>query len=124
VFWLIFEPILFGLTGTQIDFSEIDSNIMWRAVMCIVVAAVVRVLGTIVISIGSKLNLKEKIFISFSWMAKATVQVRNTCSLILNKNTLKMSEYATGAVLVSSRLHTYDFQAISLFITLLSCFWS
>jgi len=75
VFWLIFEPILFGLTGTQIDFSEIDSNIMWRAVVCIVVAAAIRVLGTIVVAIGSKLNLKEKIFISFSWMAKATVQV-------------------------------------------------
>jgi hypothetical protein len=52
---------------------------MWRAVVCIAVSAVVRVLGTIVIAIGSKLNLREKIFISFSWMAKATVQVWALC---------------------------------------------
>jgi Kef-type K+ transport system membrane component KefB len=41
VFWLIFEPILFGLTGTQIDFHQLDPESMWLAILCIIVAAAV-----------------------------------------------------------------------------------
>jgi hypothetical protein len=28
IFWMIFEPVLFGLTGTQIDASKMDPNIV------------------------------------------------------------------------------------------------
>jgi len=35
----------------------------------------IRIICTILISVRSKLNLKEKIFVALSWMAKATVQV-------------------------------------------------
>jgi hypothetical protein len=36
----------------------------------------IRIIFTIFVAIGAKLNLKEKIFVSLSWMAKATVQVK------------------------------------------------
>ncbi|KAG8224184.1 hypothetical protein J437_LFUL002306 [Ladona fulva] len=70
VFWIIFEPILFGLTGTEIKLHELEPKLVSIG-LCILI---VRILATIVISIGCKLNLKEKIFVSLSWMAKATVQ--------------------------------------------------
>lgn len=35
---------------------------------------IVRIAVTVLIAFGDKLNLKEKIFVSLSWMAKATVQ--------------------------------------------------
>ncbi|KAF4525624.1 hypothetical protein B566_EDAN001223 [Ephemera danica] len=94
VFWLIFEPILFGLTGTQIDFAQLDPELMWLAILCIIVAAAIRIVSTIVIAIGSKLNLKEKIFISFSWMAKATVQAAlGPVSLDLVRNNGREDEH-------------------------------
>lgn len=42
----------------------------------LVSCGVLRVLVTAACGIGSNLNVKEKFFVGFSWMAKATVQVR------------------------------------------------
>lgn len=36
----------------------------------------IRIISTVFVAIGAKLNLKEKIFVALSWMAKATVQVK------------------------------------------------
>lgn len=74
VFWIIFEPILFGLTGTEIKLNELEPKLVSIGISILIVGIVIRILCTIVISIGCKLNLKEKIFVSLSWMAKATVQ--------------------------------------------------
>ncbi len=35
----------------------------------------IRLISTILIAKGSSLNFKEKLFVSLSWMAKASVQV-------------------------------------------------
>ena len=75
IFWMIFEPILFGITGAQIKIAELDPHVVSIGVGCIVAGVVVRILVTVLLGIGCKLNLKEKIFVSLSWMAKATVQV-------------------------------------------------
>ncbi|XP_065344497.1 sodium/hydrogen exchanger 9B2-like isoform X2 [Cloeon dipterum] len=103
VFWLIFEPILFGMTGTQIDFSQIDPKILWKAILCIGVAAFIRIFFTIIIAIGSRLNLKEKIFISFSWMAKATVQAALgpvAIDLVREHGSEEEKEYARSLLMV------------------------
>lgn len=76
IFWMIFEPILFGVTGTQIKISELDPNIVSIGVGCLIAGVIIRILATVLVGIGCKLNLKEKIFVALSWMAKATVQVR------------------------------------------------
>lgn len=75
IFWMIFEPILFGITGAQIKFNELDVHTVTIGVGCLIGGIVIRILVTILLGIGCKLNLKEKIFVAFSWMAKATVQV-------------------------------------------------
>lgn len=77
IFWMIFEPILFGITGTQIKFQELDPHIVYKAVGCLLIGIILRLLLTIIIGIGCKLNLKEKIFIAIACSAKATVQVIN-----------------------------------------------
>ncbi|XP_001946407.2 sodium/hydrogen exchanger 9B1 isoform X2 [Acyrthosiphon pisum] len=74
IFWMIFEPILFGLTGTQIILNELDLAFVTAIVMCVVIAFVSRILITIIAASGSSLNFKEKLFIALSWMAKASVQ--------------------------------------------------
>ncbi|CAI6355832.1 unnamed protein product [Macrosiphum euphorbiae] len=74
IFWMIFEPILFGLTGTQIILNQLDLAFVTAIVMCVAIAFVSRILITIITASGSSLNFKEKLFISLSWMAKASVQ--------------------------------------------------
>lgn len=76
IFWMIFEPILFGITGAEIKIDELDPQLVSISVGCLIAGIVVRLLFTVAAGIGSKLNLKEKFFVSLSWMAKATVQVK------------------------------------------------
>lgn len=44
IFWMLFEPILFSLTGTQIRINEIDPFIFKFAVAMIIFASVVSIL--------------------------------------------------------------------------------
>ena len=74
IFWMIFEPILFGLTGAQIKIDELEGRTVYLGLSCLLVAILIRMAVTVLVGIGSKLNLKEKVFIALSWMAKATVQ--------------------------------------------------
>lgn len=75
IFWMIFEPILFSITGAQIKINELDPHIVSIGVGCLITGVILRVLVTILVGIGCGLNLKEKIFVALSLMAKATVQV-------------------------------------------------
>ncbi|KAK0163025.1 hypothetical protein PV327_006739 [Microctonus hyperodae] len=74
IFWMIFEPILFGVTGTQIKIDELEGETVYLSIGCLLIGIILRMIGTILVSVGSKLNLKEKIFIALACMAKATVQ--------------------------------------------------
>ncbi|KAK7867327.1 hypothetical protein R5R35_001106 [Gryllus longicercus] len=74
VFWMIFEPILFSLTGTQVRFDELAGDTVTVAFACLIIGIVIRIVVTVIVAIGSKLNLKEKIFVALAWMSKATVQ--------------------------------------------------
>lgn len=74
IFWMIFEPILFGVTGTQIKINELEGKIVYLALGCLLAGIVIRIGVTVLCGIGAKLNLKEKVFISLACMAKASVQ--------------------------------------------------
>lgn len=74
IFWMIFEPILFGITGTQIRISDLKGKTVYLGIGCLVAGIVIRIIVTILVGVRSKLNTKEKVFIALSWMAKATVQ--------------------------------------------------
>ncbi|XP_055859226.1 sodium/hydrogen exchanger 9B1 isoform X2 [Episyrphus balteatus] len=74
IFWMIFEPILFGITGSTVKISALDPDIVSVGIGCLVAGISLRILCTVGIAFGDKLNLKEKIFVALSWMSKATVQ--------------------------------------------------
>lgn len=76
IFWMIFEPILFGITGAQIKLNELEGSAVYIGIGCMVGGIIIRILITILLGIGCKLNMKEKVFVAISWMSKATVQVR------------------------------------------------
>lgn len=75
IFWMIFEPILFGITGSSIKFNQLEGNTVWICVGILITGIVTRLVGTVILGIGCHFNLKEKIFVAIACMAKATVQV-------------------------------------------------
>ncbi|XP_063699645.1 sodium/hydrogen exchanger 9B2 [Culicoides brevitarsis] len=74
IFWMIFEPILFGVTGATVKISLLDPEMVKFCLIILFTGVILRILSTIAISFGDKLNWKERVFVSLSWMSKATVQ--------------------------------------------------
>ncbi|CAG9771291.1 unnamed protein product [Ceutorhynchus assimilis] len=74
IFWMIVEPVLFGITGAQLKFEELHGTVVLIGVGILILGVIVRILATLVTGIGCGLNLKEKLFCAIAWMPKATVQ--------------------------------------------------
>lgn len=71
--WIFAEIFLFVLVGAEIDISYIG-KIGFIGPILIILCLISRSLGTLFSLKGSNFNKKEKIFITISYMPKATVQ--------------------------------------------------
>ncbi|KAJ9599128.1 hypothetical protein L9F63_010396 [Diploptera punctata] len=72
--WVIFEPILFGLIGNEIDIFVLQPNVVGFGIATVLVAALATVVSVGLTATGGNFNWKERIFIAISWIPKATVQ--------------------------------------------------
>lgn len=61
IFWMLFEPILFGLTGATVKINELDGTTVAYGVAVLVAGVVIRIFLTAAIAFGDKLNMKEKV---------------------------------------------------------------
>lgn len=74
-FWIICAPLLFGTVGASLNLHKLDFDILGKAVLLVICGLSVRWIGSfLATSVECKYTLKEKIFISFGWIPKATVQ--------------------------------------------------
>lgn len=76
IVWLIiFLPLLFSLIGNEIDFLKIDLTKIGLQLATFFIGLIFRILASFFSVFFIKdLNVKEKIFMSLSWIPKATVQ--------------------------------------------------
>lgn len=72
--WIILEPVIFALIGTEIQVDKINPETLGKSIAVLVIALAIRMVGTYFAVCGGELNKKEKVFMSFAWMPKATVQ--------------------------------------------------
>jgi len=72
--WLILEPVIFALIGTEIQIHKINLQTLGYSVTVLVIALLIRMVATYGAVSGGNLNRKEKVFMAFAWMPKATVQ--------------------------------------------------
>ena len=71
--WIAAEVILFVLVGAAVDIRyTLEAGL--GAVLLIIIALIFRSVGVYLCLIGTKLNLKEKIFCVIAYLPKATVQ--------------------------------------------------
>lgn len=72
--WDIFQPLLFGLIGAEIQLSAMEGHAVGLGIASLLIALLVRILFTFVCVLCAGFNMKEKLFIALAWMPKATVQ--------------------------------------------------
>ena len=72
--WIILEPVIFALIGTEIQIDKIDPATLGMGILVLLLALGLRMIGTFFAVSCGTLNTKEKIFMAFAWLPKATVQ--------------------------------------------------
>ena len=72
--WIILEPVIFALIGTEIQIDKIDLSTLGFGILVLVGALLIRMIGTYFAVSCGNLTSKEKVFMAFAWMPKATVQ--------------------------------------------------
>lgn len=71
--WVVAELFLFILIGAAFDLSNV-TDILWMGIILILGMLVFRMIGVFMALIPSKFTFKEKLFVSISFIPKATVQ--------------------------------------------------
>lgn len=72
--WTIAQPILFSLIGAAVMFTNLTGELVGIGIGIICIGLVVRITVSILATTKSGLNIKEKFFVAFAWIPKATVQ--------------------------------------------------
>lgn len=71
--WKVFEIILFVLVGASVDISYALNN-FWMALFVLLFGLSFRIIGVFLCLIKTNTNFKERLFVVFSYLPKATVQ--------------------------------------------------
>nr|XP_044999464.1 sodium/hydrogen exchanger 9B1 [Jaculus jaculus] len=72
--WSIFQPLLFGLVGSEVAVDSLESNSVGTCIATLILALCARILATFALMSFAGFSFKEKIFIALAWIPKATVQ--------------------------------------------------
>jgi len=74
VFWMFCQPFLFGSVGAAVLFSKIDPSQIVQGLGVIFIGVTARWLATFIVTCEKKYTYKERAFMAFAWIPKATVQ--------------------------------------------------
>jgi len=72
--WMFCQPFLFGTVGAAVQFKDIDPNTLGTGILVIFIGLACRWIGAFCAMLEPKYNMKEKCFVAFGWIPKATVQ--------------------------------------------------
>ncbi|MCL4129849.1 UNVERIFIED_CONTAM: hypothetical protein GTU68_033929, partial [Idotea baltica] len=72
--WSFFQPLLFGLIGTEIEVSALQGSTLLWGVITLFCGLVIRFIACFCVVQGSSLNIKETLFAAIAWLPKATIQ--------------------------------------------------
>ncbi|GFR84744.1 mitochondrial sodium/hydrogen exchanger 9B2-like [Elysia marginata] len=74
VLWMIFQPLLFGLIGSEVKISSLEGGTVGLGLAVLSIGLGFRSLVAFLAVYGTRLNFKERLFIPIAWLPKATVQ--------------------------------------------------
>ncbi|XP_054711344.1 sodium/hydrogen exchanger 9B2-like, partial [Uloborus diversus] len=73
VLWALIQPFLFSLIGAEVTISSLQTN-LGDSIFTLLIGLAFRIATATFVTFGGDLNIKEKIFVAFAWLPKATVQ--------------------------------------------------
>lgn len=74
VFWMFCQPFLFGSVGAAVLFTNIEPSMIGRGFGTILIGVTARWCGTFLAAFEKKYTIRERAFMAFAWIPKATVQ--------------------------------------------------
>ncbi|XP_019757205.1 sodium/hydrogen exchanger 9B2 isoform X1 [Dendroctonus ponderosae] len=101
IFWMIVEPVLFGITGAQMRFEELHGTVVLIGIGILLLGVVIRIFTTLITGIGCSLNLKEKLFCALAWMPKATVQAALAPIVLAHVSDTTSKEYGYAKKIIT-----------------------
>ena len=72
--WMFCQPLLFGTVGAAVQFKDIDPTTLGPGILVIFIGLTCRWIGAFLAMMEPKYTVKEKAFVAFGWIPKATVQ--------------------------------------------------
>lgn len=72
--WKFIKPISFALIGKELDFTAIQTDMLWQGVVALVLGLAVRILFGYLSTSGGEFSWRERAYITLSSLPKATVQ--------------------------------------------------
>ncbi|KAL7641363.1 UNVERIFIED_CONTAM: hypothetical protein RMT77_008502 [Armadillidium vulgare] len=72
--WILLQPMLFGLIGTEIRVGDLHPATVGWGVVTLIIGLTLRVIVSFFAVLGGGLTLKERCFVTLAWLPKATVQ--------------------------------------------------
>ncbi|KAK6172297.1 hypothetical protein SNE40_015987 [Patella caerulea] len=72
--WQVFQPLLFGLIGNAVSIENLQSGNVGLGMLTLFVGLVFRLIVTFFSAYGMNFSFREKLFLTVSWLPKATVQ--------------------------------------------------
>nr|KAI8766059.1 mitochondrial sodium/hydrogen exchanger 9B2-like [Biomphalaria glabrata] len=74
VVWMIFQPFLFGLIGSEVDVFKLDLDVIGLGIAVLAIGLFARVCVSFLSVFFTNLTYKERSFVAAAWLPKATVQ--------------------------------------------------
>ena len=74
IFWMFCQPFLFGTVGAAVLFSKIEGSMILKGLAVIIIGVSARWIATFCVAFEKKYTNKERAFMAFAWIPKATVQ--------------------------------------------------
>ncbi|KAM9238032.1 sodium/hydrogen exchanger 9B2-like [Dugong dugon] len=72
--WFVFKPLVFVLFGAEVSVASLRPEAVGLCVATLGIGVLIRILAAFLMVCFAGFNINEKIFISFAWLPKATVQ--------------------------------------------------
>lgn len=71
--WMVLMPLLFGTVGAAIRITEVQLKHLLLGVGVFIFGLCFRWVATFLVGFAKDYNMKERVFIAFAWIPKATV---------------------------------------------------
>ena len=112
---IVIVPLLFGSIGAAFDLSnEVPSQIVFKSCAVVFIGLLVRLPIAFLSCTGANLSIKERLFVSSSWIPKATVQAA-LCSLPLTM--IRKSYGESNSILVEWGSNIQSTSILAIIIT-------